>query len=573
MAEHSSVLKIAQTNASLWTTDIFDAETRKEAQILLDKKGDDLIEPFYKDLDFGTGGMRGIMGVGTNRINPYTLGLATQGLADYAQSFFEGKSLKAAIAFDSRNNSKSFARKVAEVLSANGIHTYLFEDLRPTPELSFSVRELGCDFGIVLTASHNPKEYNGYKVYWNDGGQLVPPHDKAVIEKVRSTGFEDIRWDANESLIKTVGAALDEKYTDMIASLSLSNAGKDDLNIVFTALHGTSIVSVPPALAKAGFTNVQLVEAQSTPDGNFPTVASPNPEESAALAMAVAQAEATNADLVIGCDPDTDRVGIAANDGTGKMQLLNGNDTAALLVHYILDAYKNNGTMPTNGFTAATVVTTDLIAEISAAYGVPCYRCLTGFKWIADIINHKQQEQFLVGGEESYGYLIGDAVRDKDAVASAVMIAEMAANAKAQGRTVLQQLEAIHREFGQYQERLISITKKGRSGAQEIADMMTALRNNPPKTLAGSQVIIAIDHSNSTQTDLRNGVTSRTGLPASNVLQFITEAGDKVSARPSGTEPKIKFYFSVRATTGDSHAETKAELEAKIDTFIGELNL
>ena len=573
MAEHSSVLKIAQTNASLWTTDIFDAETRKEAQILLDKKGDDLIEPFYKDLDFGTGGMRGIMGVGTNRINPYTLGLATQGLADYAQSFFEGKSLKAAIAFDSRNNSKSYARKVAEVLSANGIQTYLFEDLRPTPELSFSVRELGCDFGIVLTASHNPKEYNGYKVYWNDGGQLVPPHDKAVIEKVRSTGFEDIRWDANESLIETVGAALDEKYTDMIASLSLSNAGKNDLNIVFTALHGTSIVSVPPALAKAGFTNVQLVEAQSTPDGNFPTVASPNPEESAALAMAVAQAEATNADLVIGCDPDTDRVGIAANDGTGKMQLLNGNDTAALLVHYILDAYKNNGTMPTNGFTAATVVTTDLIADISAAYGVPCYRCLTGFKWIADIINHKQQEQFLVGGEESYGYLIGDAVRDKDAVASAVMIAEMAANAKAQGRTVLQQLEAIHREFGQYQERLISITKKGRSGAQEIADMMTALRNNPPKTLAGSPVIIAIDHSNSAQTDLRNGVTTSTGLPASNVLQFITEAGDKVSARPSGTEPKIKFYFSVRATTGDSHAETKAELEAKIDTFIGELNL
>ena len=573
MAEHSSVLKIAQTNASLWTTDIFDAETRKEAQILLDKKGDDLIEPFYKDLDFGTGGMRGIMGVGTNRINPYTLGLATQGLADYAQSFFEGKSLKAAIAFDSRNNSKTFARKVAEVLSANGIHTYLFEDLRPTPELSFSVRELGCDFGIVLTASHNPKEYNGYKVYWNDGGQLVPPHDKAVIEKVRATGFEDIRWDANESLIETVGTELDEKYTDMIASLSLSNAGKNNLNIVFTALHGTSIVSVPPALAKAGFTNVQLVEAQSTPDGNFPTVASPNPEESAALAMAVAQAEATNADLVIGCDPDTDRVGIAANDGTGKMQLLNGNDTAALLVHFILDAYKNNGTMPTNGFTAATVVTTDLIADISAAYGVPCYRCLTGFKWIADIINHKPREQFLVGGEESYGYLIGDAVRDKDAVASAVMIAEMAANAKSQGRTVLQQLEAIHREFGQYQERLISITKKGRSGAQEIADMMTELRNNPPKTLAGSPVIIAIDHSNSTQTDLRTGVTSSTGLPASNVLQFITEAGDKVSARPSGTEPKIKFYFSVRATTGDSHAETKAKLEAKIDTFIGELNL
>jgi len=569
----ADVLSIATQNATLWTSDLFNAETRAEAETLLKEGGDALIEPFYKDLDFGTGGMRGIMGVGTNRINPYTLGLATQGLAAYAKSFFDGKPLKAAIAFDSRNNSKSFARKVAEVLSANGVHTFLFEDLRPTPELSFAVRELGCDFGIVLTASHNPKEYNGYKVYWDDGGQLVPPHDSAVIEKVRATRFEDIRWDANEALIETVGTAIDDKYTDMVAGLSLSNAGKTELDIVFTALHGTSIVSVPPALAKAGFTKVQLVEAQSAPDGNFPTVASPNPEESAALAMAVAQAEATNADLVIGCDPDTDRVGIAVNNGTGKMQLLNGNDTAALLVHYILEAYKRNGTLPANGFTAATVVTTDLIAEISAAYEVPCYRCLTGFKWIADIIKNKPEEQFLVGGEESYGYLIGDAVRDKDAVASAVMIAEMAANAKAQGRTVLQQLEAIHREFGQYQERLISITKKGRSGAQEIADMMTALRNDPPKNLAGSPVIIAIDHGKATQTDLRTGATHSTELPASNVLQFITEAGDKVSARPSGTEPKIKFYFSVRTTTGGSHAATKAELERKIDTFIEELNL
>ena len=569
----ADVLSIATQNATLWTSDLFDAETRAEAQALLEQGGDTLIEPFYKDLDFGTGGMRGIMGVGTNRINPYTLGLATQGLAVYAQQSMGRKDLKAAIAYDSRNNSQSFARKVAEVLSANGVHTYLFEELRPTPELSFAVRELSCDFGIVLTASHNPKEYNGYKVYWNDGGQLVPPHDKGVIEQVRATRFENIRWDANEALIETVGTAIDDKYTDMVAGLSLSNAGKTELDIVFTALHGTSIVSVPPALAKAGFTNVQLVEAQSAPDGNFPTVASPNPEESAALAMAVAQAEASGADLVIGCDPDTDRVGIAVNDGTGKMQLLNGNDTAALLVHYILNAYKENGTLPANGFTAATVVTTDLIADISAVYGVPCYRCLTGFKWIADIIKNKPEEQFLVGGEESYGYLIGDAVRDKDAVASAVMIAEMAANAKAQGRTVLQQLEAIHREFGQYQERLISITKKGRSGAQEIADMMTALRNDPPKNLAGSPVIIAIDHGKATQTDLRTGATHSTELPASNVLQFITEAGDKVSARPSGTEPKIKFYFSVRTTTGGSHAATKAELERKIDTFIEELNL
>ena len=569
----ADVLSLASNNATLWTSDLFDAKTRGEAQELLDQGGDALIEPFYKDLDFGTGGMRGIMGVGTNRINPYTLGLATQGLAAYAQQSVGRKDLKAAIAYDSRNNSKAFARKVAEVLSANGVHTYLFEDLRPTPELSFAVRELDCDFGIVLTASHNPKEYNGYKVYWNDGGQLVPPHDKGVIEQVRATKFEDIRWDANEELIKTIGERIDSKYIATVVAQSLNDDGKEDLKVVFTALHGTSIVSVPPALKASGFTNVHIVEEQATPDGNFPTVDSPNPEEGAALAMGIAQAEASGSDVVIGCDPDTDRVGIAVNDGTGKMELLNGNDTAALLVHYVLSQADANNALPINPFTAATVVTTDLIAKISERYNIPCFRCLTGFKWIADIINNKPDMNFMVGGEESYGYLIGDAVRDKDAVASAVMIAEMAAYAKAQGRTVLEQLEAIHREFGQYQERLVSITKKGRSGAQEIADMMTGLRNDPPKTLAGSPVVVAIDHSNSTQTDLRTGVTSSTELPASNVLQFITEAGDKVSARPSGTEPKIKFYFSVCTTTGESHAATKSELERKIDTSIEELNL
>ncbi|REJ62715.1 MAG: phospho-sugar mutase [Bacteroidetes bacterium] len=569
----TDVLSLATKNATLWTSDIFDEATRAEAQALLDKGGDDLIEPFYKDLDFGTGGMRGIMGVGTNRINPYTLGTATTGLINYAKETYGREDLKAVIAYDSRNNSQAFARKVAEVLSANGVYTYLFEELRPTPELSFAVRELGCDFGIVLTASHNPKEYNGYKVYWNDGGQLVPPHDGGVIAKVRQTGFEDINWNANEDLIETISEAIDSKYIANVVAQSLNNDGKEDLKVVFTALHGTSIVSVPPALKASGFTNVHIVEEQATPDGNFPTVDSPNPEEGAALAMGIAQAEASGSDIVIGCDPDTDRVGIAVNDGTGKMQLLNGNDTAALLVHYVLSQADANHAVPENPFTAATVVTTDLIAKISERYNIPCFRCLTGFKWIADIINNKPEMNFMVGGEESYGYLIGDSVRDKDAVASAVMIAEMAAYAKAQGRTVLEQLEAIHREFGQYQERLISITKKGRSGAQEIADMMTALRNDPPKTLAGSPVVIAIDHSNSTQTDLRSGTTSSTELPASNVLQFITEAGDKVSARPSGTEPKIKFYFSVCTTTGESHAETKAELERKIDTFIEELAL
>ena len=569
----TDVLSLATKNATLWTSDIFDKATRAEAQALLDKGGDDLIEPFYKDLDFGTGGMRGIMGVGTNRINPYTLGTATTGLINYAKETYGRDDLKAVIAYDSRNNSQAFARKVAEVLSANGVYTYLFEELRPTPELSFAVRELGCDFGIVLTASHNPKEYNGYKVYWNDGGQLVPPHDGGVIAKVRQTSFEDINWNANEDLIETISEAIDSKYIANVVAQSLNDDGKEDLKVVFTALHGTSIVSVPPALKASGFTNVHIVEEQATPDGNFPTVDSPNPEEGAALAMGIAQAEASGSDIVIGCDPDTDRVGIAVNDGTGKMQLLNGNDTAALLVHYVLSQADANHAVPENPFTAATVVTTDLIAKISERYNIPCFRCLTGFKWIADIINNKPEMNFMVGGEESYGYLIGDSVRDKDAVASAVMIAEMAAYAKAQGRTVLEQLEAIHREFGQYQERLIAITKKGRSGAQEIADIMTALRNDPPKTLAGSPVVIAIDHSNSTQTDLRTGATSSTDLPASNVLQFITEAGDKVSARPSGTEPKIKFYFSVCTTTGKSHAETKAELERKIDTFIEELNL
>lgn len=569
----TDVLSLATKNATLWTSDIFDEATRAEAQALLDQGGDDLIEPFYKDLDFGTGGMRGIMGVGTNRINPYTLGTATTGLINYAKETYGRDDLKAVIAYDSRNNSQAFARKVAEVLSANGVYTYLFEELRPTPELSFAVRELGCDFGIVLTASHNPKEYNGYKVYWNDGGQLVPPHDGGVIAKVRQTGFEDINWNANEDLIETISESIDSKYIANVVAQSLNNDGKEDLKVVFTALHGTSIVSVPPALKASGFTKVHIVEEQATPDGNFPTVDSPNPEEGAALAMGIAQAEASGSDIVIGCDPDTDRVGIAVNDGTGKMQLLNGNDTAALLVHYVLSQADANHAVPENPFTAATVVTTDLIAKISESYNIPCFRCLTGFKWIADIINNKPDMNFMVGGEESYGYLIGDSVRDKDAVASAVMIAEMAAYAKAQGRTVLEQLEAIHREFGQYQERLISITKKGRSGAQEIADMMTALRNDPPKTLAGSPVVIAIDHSNSTQTDLRTGATSSTELPASNVLQFITEAGDKVSARPSGTEPKIKFYFSVCTTTGESHAETKAELERKIDTFIEELAL
>ena len=566
-------IETAHANAAAWLLKPFDAVTRAEAQHLVDSAGEPFIEAFYKDLDFGTGGMRGIMGVGTNRINPYTLGKATQGLVNYTVKNTGKSALKAAIAHDSRNNSRTFAQKVAEVLSANGVETYLFEDLRPTPELSFAVRELGCDFGIVLTASHNPKEYNGYKVYWNDGGQLVPPHDKGVIAEVRAVDFKDIQWEANPAIIHELSESMDQAYLKQVVSHSLTHAGKDQLKVVFTALHGTSIVSVPPALEAAGFQHVDVLEAQATPDGNFPTVASPNPEEPEALSMAIAKAEATGADLVIGCDPDTDRVGIAVNNGHGKMELLNGNDTAALLVAYVLEQQKATGVLPKNAYTAATIVTSDLIVEISAAFNVPCHRCLTGFKWIADIIERTPEGQFIVGGEESYGYLVGSAVRDKDAVVSAVMIAEMAAHAKSLGRTVLQQLEHVHRTYGQYQERLISIKKEGRTGAEEIAAMMEELRSNPPASLAGSPVTTLLDHGKQEERDLRSGVSTSTNLPASNVLQFITEDGSKVSARPSGTEPKIKFYFSVKATTGENHAATKQALNTKIDGIIKELDL
>lgn len=562
--------------AAEWQSPLFDDKTRAAVADLVANNPQDLVESFYADLDFGTGGLRGIMGVGTNRINKYTLGMATQGLCNYLKKEVPGKTLSIAIAHDCRNNSKTFARQVAEIISANGIKAYLFEDLRPTPELSFAVRQLGCDCGIVLTASHNPKEYNGYKVYWNDGGQLVPPHDKGVIAEVRKVSVADINFTYNEELINYLGSEMDVAYINAVTNLSLSDAGKQDLTIVFTALHGTSTDLLPRALRESGFKNVHIVEAQATPDGNFPTVHSPNPEEAAALDMAVKQAEATHADLVIGCDPDADRVGIAVRDLEGKMVLLNGNQTGAVLIDYMLGRMKDSGTLPANGFIAETVVTSDLIEKIGDFYGVETKKCLTGFKWIAELIREVEGTQkYIVGGEESYGYMIGDFVRDKDAISAAVLIAEAAAFEKSLGSSFFESLVNIYIRDGYYLERLISITKKGKSGLEAIQAMIEGYRNNPPKSLAGSEIIEIIDYQSGTIKHVKTGALVDTNLPKSNFVQFITADGDKVTARPSGTEPKIKFYFSVKGqlqAKGD-FAKITASLNAKIDRIIQDLNV
>jgi phosphoglucomutase len=562
--------------AQTWLNPVFDKETQATVSHLIENDIDELTESFYTDLDFGTGGLRGIMGVGTNRINKYTLGMATQGLSNYLNNEFNGQNISVAIAHDSRNNSKSFARQVAEVFTANGIKVYLFEDLRPTPELSFAIRHLGCQSGVVLTASHNPKEYNGYKVYWNDGAQLVPPHDNNVIAEVRKVTAEDIKFDFDENLIEYIGKDIDEAYLSEMSKLSLGDSGKDNLDIVFTALHGTSITLVPDALKKCGFTNVSLVEQQSTPDGNFPTVPSPNPEEGAALQMAVDLANQKNADLVVGCDPDTDRVGIAVRNLEGKMELLNGNQTAAVLFYYILQQYKAEGKLKGNEFVAETIVTSDLIEKVADHFGIECIKCLTGFKWIAEIIkNEEGKKNFIVGGEESYGYLIGDFVRDKDAVSATVLIAEAAAWAKANGGSFYETLIDIYHKLGFYLESLISIKKEGKSGKEEIAKMMEDLRNTPPKSIAGSEVIEVLDYSQQKKTNLQSGEVSKIDLPKSNVIQILTTNGDKVTARPSGTEPKIKFYFSVQTELKDKNefAQTKEKLEAKIELIQKEMHL
>jgi len=561
--------------ANDWLNGPYDEETKIEVQRLIDKDPMALIDAFYTDLDFGTGGLRGIMGVGTNRVNKYTLGLATQGLAQYLLDSID-EPIRVAISHDSRLKSREFALQTAEIFTANGIQAFLFEDLRPTPLLSYAIRHLNCHSGVMITASHNPKEYNGYKVYWADGGQLVPPHDNNVIAEVRKTKPEDVKYSGNLALLKTVGKEVDEAYLDMVQSLSLSNEGKDSLKIVFTNIHGTAITLMPQAMERSGFKHLSIVQEQAIPDGNFPTVVSPNPEEAAALEMAVNQANAEGADLVIGTDPDADRVGIAVRDDKGEMILLNGNQTASVLIYYMLEEWKNAGKLDGKQFIAETIVTTDLLAQMAKEYGVECPICLTGFKWIAELIREREGKlKFIAGGEESYGYLIGDDVRDKDAISSAVMIAEVAAWAKAKGSSFYGVLQQLYLKYGLYHETLKSITKQGKSGADEIQAMMKNLRENPPISLGGDKVVRILDYKSQMELNIQSGKRIEIALPSSNVLQFITEGGSKITARPSGTEPKIKFYFGLKSKVYsiEEIEDKKAELQSNIDLILKDLGI
>lgn len=571
-----------------WLNGNYDVETKQQIQQLIDEgKSIELTDAFYKELEFGTGGLRGLIGVGSNRMNRYTVGAATQGLANYLNKNFEGQEIKVAIAYDSRIKSDEFSSIIADIFSANGITVYLFDALRPTPELSFAIRELGCQSGVVVTASHNPKEYNGYKAYWVDGSQVVAPHDKNIISEVDAiTSIEDIRFQGDPSRIHKVGKDIDEKYLSHILSLSISKeaiARQKDLKIVFTPLHGTGITLVPELLDRMGFENVTVIAEQAEPNGNgnFPTVVYPNPEESEAMTLAVQKATEIDADLVMGTDPDSDRVGIAAKNLDGSIQLLNGNQTAVLLIYYLLNAWEDAGKITGNQFVAKTIVTTDLIDVMAEDYSVKCYNTLTGFKYIAQVIREKEGvEEFIGGGEESYGYLIGDAVRDKDAIASCAMIAELTAYAKDRGLGLFDLLIEIYTKYGFYYEGLLSVTRKGKTGAEEIQQMMADFRQNPPKQLAGSDVIRMDDYKQLKSTDFINNVTheipsGELGIESSNVLQFFTADGSKFTCRPSGTEPKIKFYVGVRGALQDKSAfdATLEGLKNKVTKIGKELNL
>jgi len=564
--------------AILWLTDTFDNETKKEIQLLIDTDQDQLADRFYKDMEFGTGGMRGIMGAGTNRINKYTLGKATQGLSNYLIQTFPNKQLKVAIAFDCRHNSQKFAKIVADVFSANGIKVFLFEDLRPTPELSFAVKHLNCDAGIVLTASHNPPEYNGYKVYWNDGGQIVPPHDSKIIDEVNSLEFSEIKFEANENLIEVIGKKVDTVFTDSCVKNGTfeSTKNRDNLKVVFTSLHGTSIVSVPEALEKAGYNDVHIVEEQRVPNGDFPTVVSPNPEEPAALKMATDLADKIQADIVIGTDPDCDRLGIAVRDLEGNMKLLNGNQTMCLMTNFLIKKWQEADKLNGKQFVGSTIVSTNLVGEIAKRYGVQSKVSLTGFKWIAKMIRDAEGTlDFIGGGEESFGYMIGDFVRDKDAVSSTLLACEIAADAKSKGSSMYQELLQIYVDNNFYKEHLIAIVKKGMDGAQQISQMMVDLRENPVTEIDGSKVLYLYDYEASTKTNLINNTVETIEIPKSNVLIYETEDGTKIAARPSGTEPKIKFYFSVKAPldTIENAQKIEAELDTKIQRIITEMKL
>ncbi len=566
--------------AKSWLSDSYDTETRNEVNRLLTENSSELVDSFYKNLEFGTGGLRGIMGIGTNRMNKYTVGMATQGLANYILKCYPNSDSCVAIAFDSRNNSSYFAQVTAEVMSANGIKVYLFDKLRPVPELSFAVRYLRCQAGIVLTASHNPKEYNGYKAYWSDGGQLVPPHDKNVIAEVEKINTPDlVKFKANFDKIQIIGHDIDAVYFDFLKKLSLRQDlvhKYRDLPIVYSPIHGTGIMAVPQMLEYFGFNNIHLVEDQVIPDGNFPTVISPNPEEREALTLAIKKAEEVNADLVMATDPDGDRVGVACKDNNGNFILLNGNQTASVLYYYILSQWHEKNKFKGNEFVVKTIVTTELLNDIANHFKVESFDVLTGFKYIAEIIGkYEGKKQFIVGGEESYGYLIGDFVRDKDAVASCCMIAEAAAWAKSKNMTLIDILIEIYQKFGLYKEDLISITKKGKAGADEIKLMMENYRNTPPKEINGSTVIEIRDYQKSEKVDVVNNSTTIIDLPKSDVIQFFTEDGSKITVRPSGTEPKIKFYFGIKQELKDASEYEKVNEESnnKIKAIIKSLNL
>jgi phosphoglucomutase len=566
-----------QDKVSVWLSGNYDQAT-KEAIVNL--QPDELADSFYRNLEFGTGGLRGIMGVGTNRMNKYTVGMATQGFANYLKKTYGNEPMSVVIGHDSRNNSRFFAETTAGVFAANGIQVYLFEALRPTPELSYAIRQLGCKAGVVCTASHNPKEYNGYKAYWNDGGQLVPPHDKNVIHEVEAiTSVDEVNWTGGEANITIIGREMDESYINMVKGLSVYPEviqAQHDLSIVYTPIHGTGITLVPEVLSRFGFTNVHIVEAQATPDGNFPTVGYPNPEESETMAMGLALAKSLDADILLGTDPDADRVGIGVKNHKGEWVLMNGNQTAVLAFAYLIEARKAKGIAKPNDMVISTIVTTAMINEVAKQNGVACYNVLTGFKWIAELIKEKEaNENYVIGGEESFGLMIGNEIRDKDAVSAVALLCEMAAYEKAKGKSLFDKMIELYMQYGFYYEKLISITKKGMNGQKEIAAMMEGYRTSPPQAIDGSTVVEMLDYDMQTGKNLVSGETWKLQLPKSNVLQFITADGSKISARPSGTEPKIKFYFSVHTTLASKEAydNTFAGLDQKIQRIIKDMSL
>jgi len=572
-------LTIAQ-KVEQWLTGNYDQATKDAIALMQSKPGDELADSFYRNLEFGTGGLRGIMGVGTNRINKYTIGMATQGFANYLNKTYPTEKISVVIGHDSRNNARFFAETTAQVFAANGIKVYLFEALRPTPELSFAIRSLGAKAGVVCTASHNPKEYNGYKAYWNDGGQLVPPHDKNVITEVEAIqSIDDVKWEGGASNIELIGTSMDDAYTKMLQTLSVYPeviAKQQDLKIVYTPIHGTGITLVPKVLAAYGFTNVHVVEEQSIPDGNFPTVSYPNPEESETMSIGLAKAKAMDADIVLGTDPDADRVGVGVKNHKGDWVLMNGNQTAVLAFAYMMEARKAKGIAKPNDMVITTIVTTAMINEVAKQNNVNCYNVLTGFKWVAELVKEKEgKENYIIGGEESFGLMIGDQIRDKDAVSAVAILCEMAAYEKAKGRSLFDKLIELYVQYGFYYENLISITKKGMNGQAEIAKMMEDYRQSPPTMIDGEAVTTLLDYELQVGKNLETGETWKINLPKSNVLQFITANGSKISARPSGTEPKIKFYFSVNTILKDkaSFDTTYQMLQDKIKAIISSMQL